>query len=157
MILPSSKLMPVILAALKRGQRVRMTVNGSSMLPFIHNDDTVELEPLRAPPQVGEIVLAQGLEEQYVIHRVVCAKGGSFYLRGDAQTNREGPLASKNLFGKVIQSERKGQIRIHSRGIWHILGRIWLYTHPIGFYLFQSYLKLRRMGGKVLRWLRVIS
>jgi ribosomal protein S18 acetylase RimI-like enzyme len=154
MILPSSELMPVIRAALKRGQRVRMTVNGSSMLPFIRNDDTVELEPLTIPPRVGEIVLAQNTCGCYVVHRVIRIKGDNFYLRGDAQTCFEGPLEIEKIFGKVIQSEHQGQIRKHSRGIWHILGRIWLYTHPIGFYLFQSYLRLRRMGGKALRRLQ---
>lgn len=154
MILPGSELMPVIRAALERGQRVRMTVNGSSMLPFIRNDDTVELEPLTIPPCVGDIVLAQNGGGGYVVHRVIRIKGDNFYLRGDAQTCFEGPLEIEKIFGKVIQSEHQGQIRKHSRGIWHILGRIWLYTHPIGFYLFQRYLNLRRVGGKALRRLQ---
>lgn len=171
MILPGSELMPLIRAALVRNQRVRMTVNGSSMLPFIHNDDTVELEPLTVPPRVGEIVLAQNTCGCYVIHRVACVKATrlpkfaklrkpspqkdvQFYLRGDAQTCKEGPLAPDNIFGKVLYSEHHGKIRHHSRGVWHILGRVWVSIHPVGFYLFQSYLKLRRLGAKSLRRLQ---
>lgn len=156
MILPSSELMPVIRAALKRGQHVRMTVNGSSMLPFIHDNDIVELEPLSAPLQVGDIVLAQNTGGCYVVHRVIRAKSG-IYLRGDAQKCSEGPLAPENILGKALQSERRNRIRDHAHGIWRALGLLWVYTHPSGFYFFQSYLKLRRMGGKALRQLGIIA
>lgn len=154
MILPGSELMPMIRAALERGQRVRLTVNGGSMLPFIHNDDTVELEALRTPPRVGEIVLAQGTNGHYVVHRVIQGEGESFYLRGDAQTNREGPLTCEDIIGKVIHSERCGKVRNHARGIWRILGQIWVSIHPVGFYLFRMYLEFRRVGGKALRRLQ---
>jgi len=88
MILPSSELMPVIRAALERGQSVRMTVNGSSMIPFIRNDDTVELEPLTIPLRVGDIVLAQNGGGGYVVHRVIRVKDGNFfYLRGFAKSD----------------------------------------------------------------------
>lgn len=154
MILPSSELMPVVRAALERGQRVRMTVNGSSMSPFIYNNDIVELEPISASPQVGDIVLAHNAGGCYIVHRVVRARGESFYLRGDAQTYCEGPLAPENIFGRVIQSEGQGKVRGHTSGVWRIVGRIWVYTHPVGFYLFQNYLKLQRIAGKVLRRLQ---
>ncbi|MBU1050863.1 GNAT family N-acetyltransferase [Candidatus Bipolaricaulota bacterium] len=171
MILPGSELMPLIRAALERGQRVRMTVNGASMLPFIHNDDTVELEPLTSSLRLGDIVLAQNTCGCYVVHRVALVKATGlpklaklrksspqrdeqFYLRGDAQTCKEGPLAPENIFGKVLYSEHHGKIRDHTRGIWHILGRGWVSIYPVGFYLFQSYLRLRRLGGKSLRRLQ---
>jgi len=143
--------MPVIRAALERGQRVRMTANGSSMLPFIHDGDIVELEPISASPKIGDIVLAQNPGGGYVVHRVVRARGESFYLRGDAQTCSEGPLAPENMLGKVIQSEHRGRVRNHARGIWRILGLAWVKIHPAGFYLFRLFLKFWCFGGKVLR------
>jgi len=154
MILPSRELMPLIRAALKRGQRVRMTVNGSSMFPFIYNNDSVELAPISAPPQVGDILLAQNTGGCYLVHRVIRVKGENFYLRGNFQRDSEGPFNLEHIFGKVIQSDHRGQLRNHPDWNWHILGLIWVYTHPVGFFLFQLMLKLRRMGGKVLRCLQ---
>ena len=133
MNLSSGELMPIIRSALERGQRVRMTVNGSSMVPFIHDNDTVELEPLCSLPRFGDIVLALGANGHYVAHRVVQVKGEGIYLRGDAQTHCEGPLMFENILGKVIQSEHHGKIRCHTRGFWRILGQIWGSTHPVGF------------------------
>ena len=62
-VLPGRELMPVIRAALERGQGVRMTANGSSMLPFIHDGETVELMPPRSSLIRGDIVLAQSAED----------------------------------------------------------------------------------------------
>ena len=62
MNVPARELMPVVGAALERGQRVRMTVAGGSMLPFLRGGDEVELE--RASPiRLGDIVLARVGEE----------------------------------------------------------------------------------------------
>lgn len=92
--------MSVIRAVLERGQHVRMTANGSSMLPFIHNGDVVELEPIRSSLTIGDIVLTQISAERYVLHRIVQVKEDIFFLRSDAQEHSEGPLTLCNVLGK---------------------------------------------------------
>jgi len=42
------------------------------------------------------------LIELAAFHRVVRLEGETLYLRGDAQTHSDGPLAPENILGKVI-------------------------------------------------------
>ena len=125
MILPASELMPVIRASLERGQTVRMTVNGASMLPFIRNGDEVELEPIRSLPVKGDVVLAHCENGRYVLHRVVRVEGDEFFLRGDAQRHCEGPFVLGDALGKVTTAYHNGRSHDLKRGPWSWLGRIW--------------------------------
>lgn len=94
--------MPIIIAALGRGQQVRLTVSGGSMTPFICDGDVVELEPILSPLQPGDVVLAQSAAGYHVIHRIVRVVEDSVWLRGDAQEQCEGPLPRQVVLGRVI-------------------------------------------------------
>ncbi len=93
--------MPVIVAALERGQRVRLTVNGGSMTPYICDGDVVELEPIRTPLEPGDVVLAQSAAGHYVIHRIISIEGEGVWLRGDAQEQCEGPFPCQAVMGRA--------------------------------------------------------
>ncbi|WPD24687.1 MAG: S26 family signal peptidase [Candidatus Electrothrix scaldis] len=154
MILPARELMPLIHAALKRGQHVRMTVNGSSMMPFLHDSDTVELKPARQL-RLGDMVLVQS-EERYVLHRIISINGASFFIRGDAQSWSEGPFTKENVLGRVTTAWRKDCKRIFERGFWRLAGLLWLHTNPLGFYLYRGTLTLRRFQrGAYRRFQRI--
>lgn len=144
MELPGSELMPIICAALERGQHVSMQADGASMLPFIHSGDMIELEPLNGSPRKADIVLAKGSDGKFVVHRVVRVCGEECYLRGDAQDRRDGPIALKDLRGRVALSHHRGRVRRHGRGIWHFAGRIWALTGPLGLSVLRMALGLRR-------------
>ncbi|MFZ2447411.1 MAG: S24/S26 family peptidase [Syntrophobacteraceae bacterium] len=141
MIIPASELMPLVLAALGSNQRVRMTVTGSSMFPFIRGGDAVELEPARLPPVAGDIVLARRASrpesERYVLHRIVRVKGGGFFLRGDSQKDCEGPFAREDILGRAILVFRKGRAHRLDRGIWRRAGHAWNRCAPLNLWLFQ--------------------
>jgi hypothetical protein len=150
-VLPGSELMPVIRAALERGQSVRLTTNGSSMLPFIHDGETVELVPPRSSLMRGDIVLAQSEEDRYVLHRVVRIEGDGVYLRGDAQKHREGPLPRQAVLGRAVTTSRHGRVRVLDRGVWHWLGLVWMRSGWLGLYLLQIALRLRWAGSALRR------
>lgn len=150
MILPSRELMPVIRAALERGQRVRMTVTGSSMLPFLRDGDVVELEPAPAP-RLGDMVLVQCPEERNVLHRVVRVDGDAFFLRGDAQRHCEGPFTSDAVLGRVTTVWRNGRARALERGLWRLVGLVWIRCTPFGLWLLWLIARIRGIGGRVLR------
>jgi hypothetical protein len=154
MILPSRELMPVIRAALDRGQRVRMTVTGSSMLPFLHDSDVVELEPAPAP-RLGDMVLVQaatpGAPEYYVLHRIVRMDGGAvFFIRGDAQRHCEGPFTPDAVLGRVTTVWRNGRARALERGLWRLAGLVWIRCTPFGLWLLWLVIRLRAIGRKLL-------
>ena len=151
MNVPSRELLPIVRAALERGQHVLMTANGSSMLPFIHDGDTIELESLRAAPQIGDILLVEGVVGHYVVHRVIRVKGDAFLLRGDAQTQTEGPYTRSRALGKVIASYRGGRARVHRGGRWRLAGLVWLHSAPLGNYLFRLAWPIWQLGRRVAK------
>jgi hypothetical protein len=160
MILPCRELMPVIRAALDRGQRVRMTVTGSSMLPFLHDSDVVELEPAPAP-RLGDMVLvraaAPGAAERYVLHRIVrMDRGAAFLTQGDAQPHCEGPFTRDAVLGRVTTVWRNGRARALDRGPWRLAGLVWARTSPLGLLLLQLALPLWQLGRRAQRRLQCI-
>lgn len=154
MIVPCREIMPVIRAALERGQHIRLTVTGSSMTPFIHDGDVVELEPIRAIPRKGDVVLAQCTEERYVLHRVVRKAGDTLFLSGDAQQQWEGPFTLPDILGKAIVSYRNGSPRVIDCGQWHLAGVIWTRSGRLGFWLLWLAGRMRAKGREMLRRLQ---
>ena len=150
MILSSRELMPVIRAALERGQHVRMTVNGSSMLPFLYDNDVIELESVLAP-RLGDMVLVQidtySETERYVLHRIVhMIEGGTFFIRGDSQRHCEGPFAREAVIGRVATVWRNERACALNRCPWRLVGLMWVWTCPLGFFLLELMLFLRKKG-----------
>ena len=131
MIIPSRELMPIVRAALERGQHVKMTVNGSSMRPFIYNNDEVEMISLKNSPKLGDILLVECENENYLIHRVVLIDGNGFYLRGDAHQYCDGRYQIQHVAGKVISTIHKEKIRRHDKGFFCLAGLIWLRIYRI--------------------------
>ena len=68
-------------------------------------------------------MLVQCKEERYVLHRVLRREGEEFFLRGDAQEQREGPFIEGDVLGKVVVSYRNGSCRVMDRGPWHFARR----------------------------------
>ena len=110
MFIPDRELMPIIRAALERGQRVRMTVNGRSMLPFIRDGDVVEIAPMPPTPTLGSVVLARLSGERYPLHRLVAQCGAAWLLRGDNCGVPDGMVPCENLVGVVTRVERNGRV-----------------------------------------------
>ena len=141
MNISSREIMPLIKSALKRGQRVRLTVHGSSMLPFLRDGAVVEIEPA-AKPRVGDLVLVKtslpAQEERYVLHRMVRKVSGTgFLIRGDAHTYTEGPFKEEAILGRVNSAWHRGRVRAMDRGLWRLAGLVWIYSLPFNLWLMR--------------------
>ncbi len=110
MIIPDSELIPLLKAAIERGQRVKLTVNGRSMFPFIRDGDIVELAPAaETVVKPGSIVLAQLPDEHYPLHRIVSKLDDtSWLLRGDCRKDPDGPVTREDIIGIVTHIKRNG-------------------------------------------------
>ena len=136
MNVPASELMPLVGAALERGQRVRMTVTGGSMLPFLCGGEELEIERASSI-RIGDIVIAR-VGDAYVLHRVVgMDRAGRIFLRGDAQTRREGPIEPGAVLGRFVHGRRLAGRRL--------AGIVWAATCPVGPMLLSAALALRRV------------
>jgi len=128
----SKELFPQIKELLDSGHKVRITVTGSSMMPFLReNIDSVELsatdfESLR----FGQIPLIRRTDGHYVLHRVIRKKKDCFYIAGDAHLWIEGPIYPEQLVAVVTKIWR-GDRQISTSGItWNILSFIWWLRIP---------------------------
>jgi len=145
MFVTTRELMPIVRAALQRGQQVRLTVTGGSMRPFIHRGAAVELEPLKSLPARGDVLLVQcgAGSERYVLHRLVRVERGQLFIRGDAQRSCEGPFTQADVLGRVTKVHSNGRVRRFDSGLWRYAGLAWHLCVPVSFWLLWLSVQLR--------------
>lgn len=148
----SAELFPAISEMLLNGQKVRITVTGNSMMPFLmENRDSVELSGAAIDDlHFGQIALIRRIDGVYILHRIVLKVKSSFYLAGDAQCWVEGPLMPDQLVAVVTNLWRKDKLISPSNIIWQILSFLWWIRLPIRFIFTKPYKFLSRLF-KVLR------
>lgn len=134
-------LFPEIERLLNEGHTVKMTPQGSSMLPFIRGgEDSVTL--LKAEyPKVGDILLCRLNGNIYVLHRLIRINEDTFTLRGDGNIQGEEMCKREDAIGRVISIERPdGRPKRLTRGsLWQ-----WLYPYR------RILLKIYRKSHKIL-------
>src|SRR5579863_3842424 len=100
--------------ALRASGRLRLRVNGWSMLPSVWPGDTLLVECADdSAVREGDIVLF-GRDRRLFAHRVLTkspAPGGStIATRGDAMPQPDPPISSHELVGKVAFIARNGKL-----------------------------------------------
>lgn len=150
-ILPMEALAQLISLQLQEGGQAKLTVTGSSMLPMLHNRiDTVDLIPIAGHQQRGAVVLYRRENGQYVLHRIVRARKGSYICCGDNQCMRE-PVEQDQLLAVVAGFTRKGRhYKVTDLG-YRIYTALWVGLFPLrGIYIFarRTFAKLRKIIHK---------
>lgn len=142
-VLDTTKYLDAVCLMLRQGQtQVPVPVTGVSMRPFLRTGDTVLLDAISGPVSVGDILLFQRLNGQYVLHRVVkCRRDGSFLLLGDNQMVAEPVLRSQ-------LRARASAVRIGGQTVAPGDRRWWLFSHP-----WRWLRPLRGLIGKMHSWL----
>jgi signal peptidase I len=102
-----------------RGKTLRMTVLGSSMWPFIRDEDVLTITPMNArAPQVGDIIaFVHPQTGRLTIHRVVAQTGEEWLLRGDNNRESDGIVLQKDFLGFITQIHRKGREKHFGLGV----------------------------------------
>lgn len=104
---------------------VAVPVAGGSMIPFLHNGDTVYLDLPRDPLKRGDILLYTRSNGQYILHRVIQTNpDGSLWMAGDAQQQLE-YLPDRDCVKAYVTSVRHKGRRNRPGGF-----RWWCYSHP---------------------------
>ena len=89
---------PLISEVLSKGGTFTMLPRGTSMLPLIREGlDSVILSPLPDKILSGDIILYKRDSGQFVLHRVMKAKNGSFTMCGDNQVVFEKGITRQNM------------------------------------------------------------
>lgn len=105
---------------------VILPAKGNSMLPFIHSGDNVELRPIHAELEIGDIVLAKTQEGHPVIHRIVKIDGDRITLEGDGNLGFQEHCLRKDVIAQVIRDDKRQ---------WHL----WMSLRPIRRILLKLY------------------
>lgn len=106
-------------------KRVRITVVGKSMYPFLEQGDQVMLEPVKEKKLlIGDIVLAS-YRGKYILHRIIRKKEDEFMLAGDGNYKQIEKVAKSDIWAVVVEAYREGQSLNIGRS--NIKGVFWYY------------------------------
>lgn len=145
-LVKSKAMFPLIRELLEHKQRVRITVTGMSMYPFLRGDkDHVELSYADySAIKPGAIVLAVvDTREQYILHRVLRKNKNCFYMAGDAQKVLEGPYQPEQIVAVVTGIWRNGRFIPSSHWGWRVLSFLWICFYPFRSQLIKGYRMIR--------------
>ena len=136
-VLDTNEYLDTVCQLLAQGHTsVAVPVKGGSMVPFLHNGDTVYLDIPHRPLKRGDIVLYTRGSGCYVLHRIykVC-RDGSFLLVGDAQEALERLPAREQIHAIVTSARHKDRL-LHPRSLrWWVYGHVWLWLLPLRHWL----------------------
>lgn len=143
-VISNDILLPEVVRLLGEGNEVILRTKGASMLPFIwgNRDSVVLVRPVNV--NVGDIVLAQVKEDDYVLHRVIGSDNGSVTLMGDGNLSgcevcryEDIKAVAKMIIrdGKTIDCTSRGYIRAV---------RLWRFLLPARRYILAIYRRLYR-------------
>ena len=86
-----------------KGETVRLTVNGTSMSPFLKSGiDSVFAVKGSGIYEIGDVAFFTRKNGVVVMHRIVKKDGDRYWFCGDAQKFLEGPIEAERIFAKVV-------------------------------------------------------
>lgn len=106
-MISNSSLKLLIEDAVKKNCGIRLKAKGSSMKPFILNNDTITIYPyLNVPPSIGDVAaFVHPVTEKVLIHRII-KKNGNFIFKGDNVFSTDGRVEQNNILGFVGKVQR---------------------------------------------------
>lgn len=106
-------------------KRVRITVVGKSMYPFLQHGDQVLLEQIKEVElSIGDIVLAS-YKGAYILHRIIRKKGEGFVLAGDGNYKQTESVTKADIWAIVVEAYREGEVLDISKS--KMKGVLWYY------------------------------
>ena len=122
------QMLPIIQEQLQRGESVRFTPNGISMLPMLRDgQDQVVISPLPERLKKYDLPLYRRDNGQFVMHRIV-AVGETYTCVGDNQFDLECGLRHEQMIGIVTEFTRKGKTYTTDDFSYKLYCRIWHYS-----------------------------
>ena len=116
----------------EQGREVGMRIAGNSMSPFlVHQRDDIFFKKPESPLNKGDMVFYQRKNGQYVMHRICRVRPEGLYIVGDAQTAIEGPVLPEQVFARVTQVRRKGNLIGPESFWWKFFGKVWICMIPL--------------------------
>ena len=110
----------VVRDILLEGDKVTITVNGQSMLPFFRSGSTVTLRPIRKEDFKKYAVVFADAGNHFVIHRIINIEENKVTLLGDG-----------NIYGTESMDKEKVYGVIDCSALHIFFAKIWLWMRPV--------------------------
>lgn len=147
-VVSMDEIVPIIKEQLKTDGEVRFTPKGISMMPLLRSGvDVVTLGKVTFPLKKYDIALYQRDTGEYVLHRVIKVKDGTYTMRGDNQALAEPGIREDQIIGVVTKFTHQGKTYTPDNFNYKVYERMRVY----GAKPHMSYLKMRRYLGKIKR------
>lgn len=136
-VLDTQVFLDAVCELLLQGEKsVPIPVAGGSMVPFLHDGDTVFLDLPDSPLKRGDIVLYTRLGGRYILHRIYRVnKDGSFIMVGDAQQELEYIPGREQIHARVTSVRHKGKFYQPGSFHWWFYRHVWLWVTPFRYRL----------------------
>lgn len=86
------------------GHSVAMSLKGISMLPTLHEDDVLTLDPMAGEPCVGDVLLFR-YAGSHVVHRLIKHEGDTYVMQGDNNYGTE-TVRQQDIVARVVAVKR---------------------------------------------------
>jgi len=121
----------IIVEKLNNGGKVEFTITGNSMTPLLYNKrDSVVLKKKDSNYKKGDIIFYKRKNGQYILHRIVGKNKNGFILCGDFQRVLEYSVKDEQIFGFVVEINRKGKIFKIDSKLYKIYSSFWMSIRP---------------------------
>lgn len=141
------QLLPLIEETLGKGNTVRFSPRGISMLPMLRQRrDTVILSPVVGELKKYDIPLYRRDNGAFVLHRIV-EVGDALTCVGDNQYDFERGIRRDQVIGVVTAFTRDGKTVEVTDFRYQLYCRLWHWSRPVRHLL-------GRMKGVLRRWIR---
>lgn len=132
-VVSERQLFPLIEEELRQRRKVRFTVSGNSMWPWIiHNRDSVLLEKTDVNTlKKGDIILFRTEQGHHVLHRITGVTRVGFITTGDGNLHRDGLVPFDAVLARAAAIHRKDRVISCDSLGWRLLSRFWMLTFPV--------------------------
>ncbi len=138
-------LAPVIVERVNSGGRVKFTVTGISMFPFL--SDRRDQVTLGRADFINkyDVVLHRRKNGDYILHRVIGIKNGAYIIAGDNETEKEYGVEKSQILAKAISFTRKGVEITPDKFLYKLYSIGWVLVFPLRRIILEILIRIRRM------------
>lgn len=138
-------LAPVIKERVNLGGKVRFTVTGISMFPFLYNKRDQVTVGNADHIKKYDVVLHLRKDGDYILHRVIGIKNGTYIIAGDNETEKEYGVEKSQIIAKAISFTRKGVEINPDNLVYKLYSRVWLLVFPLRHIILEILIRIRRL------------
>ncbi|HQB19930.1 MAG TPA: S24/S26 family peptidase [Bacteroidales bacterium] len=142
-IINSDTFFAFLIEEISAGKTVTIRAKGTSMLPFIHENDILQLVPLcKTELKKMDIILFK-YKDSYLLHRIVKKNNEILLLQGDAVAKHTEKIKIENAVALLQQIKRKNGKIIKCKSLkWRLLSYLWYILLPFRSLLLKVYKKI---------------